>query len=320
MHVKAFLPYPKASIIGSFSSFVALFMMVSAFSMCCGYYEKVKQGTIQPAFFYKRRYMRILPYFAFLCLLDLAIRPSTSALYELLANITLCFGLLPNPNMNMMGLGWFLGVIFVFYLLFPFFVYLIDNKHRGCYSLVISIVFSILAIGYFYKPPFVVETTAHTYTHNIIYYMPYFLIGGVVYLYREILVSYGKEHKALIVIMTSVVTVAYFITACSTKNEYMRFLLTLVVFSIWLFYAISTDSIFLNNKLTNFLSKISMEIYLAQMFIFRGVQMLHPEHYIQNDTLLYVTVSLLTLILLVPFTYITKYYIVDKVVDKLIKK
>lgn len=316
MHVKAFLPYSKAGVIGTFSYLVALFMMVSAFSMCCGYYDRIKNGSIQPTKFYGRRYMRILPYFAFLCLLDLAIHPSITSLYEFFANTTLCFGLLPNPNMDMMGLGWFVGLIFIFYLLFPFFVFMIDNKCRSWFSFAITIIFSILAVAYFYKPPFI-EATTHI--HNIIYYMPYFVVGGMIYLYRGQVISFGVSHKGWITFLTILITIGYYIVVGSSTDEYLRLLLSLFVFATWVFYAISINSKFLNNKFTRFLSGISMEMYLAQMVVFRGVQMLHPERYIQNDTILFIIVSLITLILLVPFTYITKNYIVDKVVDKIVK-
>lgn len=320
MHVKAFLPYSKASVIGTFSYFVALFMMVSAFSMCCGYYDRVKNGGIQPSKFYGRRYMRILPYFAFLCLLDLIMHPNISSLYEFFANSTLCFGLLPNPQMNMMGLGWFVGLIFVFYLLFPFFVFMIDNKKRSWCSLLISFVFSIIALAYFYRPPFVEATMSIHSIHNIIYFMPFFVAGGIIYLHRESIVGFGKSNKILFTIITLILSIGYFIAIDVTNNEYIRLPLTLVMFSVWVLYAISSDNAFLNNKLTNFLSKISMEMYLAQMVVFRGIQMLHPERYIQNDTSLYIVVSLLTIVLLVPFTYITKNYIVDKIVDRIVKK
>lgn len=33
--------------------------------------------------FYKKRYIRILPFFAFLCVVDLLVSPSISSLYEL---------------------------------------------------------------------------------------------------------------------------------------------------------------------------------------------------------------------------------------------
>lgn len=320
MHVKAFLPYTKVSVIGSFSLLVALFMMVSAFSMCCGYYVRVKNGAIQPSKFYGRRYMRILPYYAFLCMLDFAINPNISALYELFANTTLCFGLLPNPKMDMMGLGWFIGLIFVFYLLFPFFVFMIDNKRRSWVSFGVSFIFSLIGLVYFYRPPFVGKDMSIHSIHNIIYFMPFFVIGGIIYLYRNSIIQYGKSHKLLFALLTLFISVSYFIAISNTKNEYITLILTLFTFSIWVLYAISYNSRFLNNKLTNFLSDISMEMYLAQMVVFRGVQMLHPERYIQNDTVLYIVVSLLTLGLLVPFTYITRNYIVDRIVDKITKK
>ena len=56
-----------------------------------------------------------------LCILDFLISPSKNALYEVVANLTLCQGLLPNMNISIIGVSWTLAVIFVFYLLFPFF-------------------------------------------------------------------------------------------------------------------------------------------------------------------------------------------------------
>ena len=35
-----------------FTNFTLLFMIISAFSMCCGYYERIKSGAITPAKFY----------------------------------------------------------------------------------------------------------------------------------------------------------------------------------------------------------------------------------------------------------------------------
>lgn len=82
--------------------------------------------------FYKKRYTRILPFFAFLCVVDLLVSPSIGSLYEFFANITLCFGFLPNYGaITVIGVGWFLGIIFVFYMLYPFFVFLMDNKKRA---------------------------------------------------------------------------------------------------------------------------------------------------------------------------------------------
>lgn len=48
-------------VIGTAGNFTILFMMVSAFGMCCGYYEKFKAGTINIETFYKRRYEKLWP-------------------------------------------------------------------------------------------------------------------------------------------------------------------------------------------------------------------------------------------------------------------
>lgn len=46
------------NVIPWFTNFTLLFMIISAFSMCCGYYERVKSGAITPAKFYSKRYHR----------------------------------------------------------------------------------------------------------------------------------------------------------------------------------------------------------------------------------------------------------------------
>ena len=115
-------------LIPSFTNLVFLFMMVSGFGMCCGYYQKFKEQKIGVGEFYTKRYSKIWPYFALLCVVDFVISPSKSALYEVFANLTLCQGLLPNMNISVIGVSWTLAVIFVFYLLFPFFCFLLENN------------------------------------------------------------------------------------------------------------------------------------------------------------------------------------------------
>ena len=47
------------------------------------------------------------------------------------------------------------------------------------------------------------------------------------------------------------------------------------MFSLWLSYAIGSNSKFLSSKPMKYLSSISMEMYLAQMIVFRVVEKLH---------------------------------------------
>ena len=118
-------------LIPSFTNLVFLFMMVSGFGMCCGYYQEIIDQKISVEDFYKKRYIKIWPYFALLCALDFVISPSKESLFEVFANLTLCQGLLPNAKISVIGVSWTLAVIFVFYMLFPFFCFLIGNKKRA---------------------------------------------------------------------------------------------------------------------------------------------------------------------------------------------
>lgn len=104
-------------------------MVISAFGMCCGYYEKFIHNQISFSNFYWKRFKKIWAFFAVVVALDVIISPSLDALYEAFADLTLLFGVLSNAGDNtVIGVGWFIWIVFVFYLIFPFFCYLIENK------------------------------------------------------------------------------------------------------------------------------------------------------------------------------------------------
>lgn len=186
--------------IPSLTHFVFFFLVISAFALCCGYYDKFREGSIMPNVFYKKRYSRILPFFAVLVFIDLIIPhtpnkfeaariaageiagPSTfmQSIYDSFAELTLAFNLLPNPNPPI-GVAWFLGVIFLFYMIFPFFVFMMDNKRRAWVSLVICYFFCFMAIDYFLTERFINwEMTRH----SIVYDAPFLALGGAFFCTR----------------------------------------------------------------------------------------------------------------------------------------
>lgn len=68
-------------------------------------------------------------------------------------------------------------------------------------------------------------------------------------------------------------------------------------------------------KIIDFLSGISMEIYLCHMVMFRVVERLHLENYISDSNLNYVVTSVLTICLAICFAYC-----VQRGLDKLLLK
>lgn len=255
-------------LIPEFTDLVFLFMMVSGFSLCCGYFDKMVSGQVTPAQFYSRRISRIWPFFAFVTVLDLIVSPSIEAVYEAFANLTLCFALLPNPQISVIGVGWTVGVIFVFYLIFPFFCYLLSNPKRAWLSFGTAFVFHLLCIGYFldenHMPPLFSGRV------NIIYCFVYFMAGGMIFLYREKLASAACRFRYLIPVLLLVAGAVFFLLDGMMPA-------VLLLFSLMLIGALSCSSRkgVLNNPVTAFLSRYSMEIYLCHMMVFRILEKLH---------------------------------------------
>lgn len=277
-------------LIPSFADLVFLFMMVSSFSMCCGYYERVSLGKITPISFYRKRYSKIWPFFAVLVLLDLCISCTPETLMEGFANLTLCFGLLPNANISVIGVSWTLGVIFVFYMLFPFFCFLLSSKKQGWLVMGITVVWSLICSEYFFDQVHVVESFSPR--SNILYVAVYFVGGGMIYLYRNEIVRFFRQNvRWLLLVVLGLCVIGYY-----TLGN--KIIMTMLLYGAMLLCAVSRGSErgLLNNRFTRFISKISMEIYLSHMVIFRVIEKLKLQHLFPSALLSFCIVLLMTLL------------------------
>ena len=282
--------------IGYMGELVYLFMIISAFSMCCGYFEKISKNQISPSAFYARRFEKIFPFFALMCVLDFAVAPSVNTAAELFAELTLCFGLLPNPCMSVIGVGWFIGLIFVFYICFPFFCTLIENKRRAWLFFAVSVVFSLLCRFYFFDENHIVNMD---YRANIIYVSPYFFAGGLIYLYRDTLSVIADKAKYIVLIACIGAAALYF-----WKGKY--FWAELPLFSLLVIYGLQSRSLLLDNRVTKFLSSISMEIYLCHMLFFKALQKVKLTHLFGSDVASYIVTSVMVIALAVAFSFLAK--------------
>lgn len=273
------------TVIPSFTNFVFLFMTVSAFGMCCGYYEKVKNQQISLSDFYAKRFKKILPFFGILVLIDVLLSPSRNAVYEAFADLTLLFGFLPNAgNISVIGVGWFLGLIFVFYLCFPFFCVLLANKKRAWISFAVSLLYNFVCAEYF-----------EVGRSNILYSACFFLAGGLIYLYCKELT---KINPYFAVILTAVSVVAYYLI-----GEYS---MTCLLVSVCLLICIIVVRGVLESRITRFFSNISMEIYLSHMVLFRMIERLGLNTRFGNGWLQYLITVVLVLTATIIFAVVMK--------------
>ena len=279
-------------LIPAFTNLVFLFMMVSGFGMCCGYYQKIIDQKISMEKFYSKRYIKIWPYFAMLCVLDFVISPSKNSLIEVFANLTLCQGLLPNANISVIGVSWTLAVIFVFYMLFPLFCFLLGNKRRAWIVAVAALIFNFVSSSYF-----------NVGRKNIVYDAVYFIAGGLIFLYRKELAEFAQKHKVIAGAILLVATVAYFVLGGSTT--------TLLFFCVAaLVYTIGCNrGGVLVNPVAKFLGGICFEIYLCHMVIYRVLEKLHLIHLFGNGLLAYIFTAVAVICGSVVFSVCAKWFL-----------
>lgn len=264
-------------LIPSFTDLVYLFMIISAFSMCCGYYEKIIKNKITVNEFYSKRFAKIWPFFALLSVVDVMLSPSKESLYEAFANLTLCFGLLPNANITVIGMGWFIGVVFVFYFLFPFFCYLLSDKRRAWFAFVVALGYNLVCKMYFFDNKHVTDNFNPR--SNFLYCAVFFIVGGIIYNYREQIGKLTQKCQWLLLILCSVSILGYYIYGNNVG-------VMVIMFSLVLICALGAKhKKILQNPVAHFLSGISLEIYLCHMVMFRVMEKLHLLHISSSDSI-----------------------------------
>ena len=279
-------------LIPAFTNLVFLFMMVSGLGMCCGYYQKIIDRKISMEEFYSKRYIKIWPYFALLCVLDFVISPSKNSLYEVFANLTLCQGLLPNANISVIGVSWTLAVIFVFYMLFPFFCFLLGNKKRAWGVAAAALVFNYLCGSYF--------NAGRT---NIVYDAIYFIAGGLIFLYGKELAEFAQKYKVVAGAILLVAPVVYFVLG-STTVTMLFFCVAALIYTL----GCNRGGV-LVNPVAKFLGSICFEIYLCHMVIYRVLEKLHLIHLFGNGLLAYIFTAVAVICGSVMFSVCAKWFL-----------
>lgn len=75
----------------------------------------------------------------------------------------------------------------------------------------------------------------------------------------------------------------------------------LVLYLSWLMYAISVESKILSNRIMSYLSVISLELYLAQMVIFRGVEIMNCLYIFGHGWISFIVVWIAVVVGLIVF-------------------
>ena len=289
--------YWSERIIPSFDYLVYLFMIISGFGMCNGYYQKLKDGNYDLNKFYSRRYKKAVPFFSILIIVNCILEFNRENIFEGLMEITMLFGFLPNNSLSVIGVAWTLGAIFAFYIIFPFVVFLLNDKRKGIISLIVTLGITYMCQSYFMTEKFV--TSNFTMRHSFLFCLPYFLSGGLIYLYRNELSATVNLHKRAVLLGCVILAVGYLLSPDEIGGFDMIVPKTLILYSAMVCAVLGEQNKWLSNRFTKFISEISMEMYLAHMVVFRVVEKLHIEKVCDNAILRYVITYFMVVLLLV---------------------
>lgn len=284
-------------IIPSFDYLVYLFMIISGFGMCNGYYKKLKDENYDLNKFYSRRYKKTVPFFSILIIMNCILEFNRESIFEGLMEITMLFGFLPNNSLSVIGVAWTLGAIFAFYIIFPFVVFLLNDKRRGVISLIVTLGITYMCQSYFMTEKFV--TSNFTMRHSFLFCLPYFLSGGLIYLYRNELSATVNLHKSAVLLGCVILAVGYLLSPDEIGGFDLIVPKTLILYSAMVCAVLGEQNKWLSNRLTRFISEISMEMYLAHMVVFRVVEKLHIENVCHNAILRYVITYFMVVLLLI---------------------
>lgn len=289
--------YFVTNVIPSWNDLVYLFMIISGFGMCNGYYKRLKDRKISIEDFYSRRYTKVLPFFALLILADMVLEHSLESVYEGFIELTLVFGFLPNNELSVIGVAWTLGVIFAFYIIFPFVMYLIWNKTRAWGTLLVSLAIHALCKVYFMTDKFVVF--GYSLKHNFLFCMPYFIVGCLIYLYKDTIINVIRKYEFLSLLVCSATTIFYYFVSYRTNSFWIIDIVTMILHAVWVGYGVGTTNRLFCNQVTRYIGGISMEIYLAHMMVFRALEKMGVLSLLGNGAVAYLLVVAVILAVLV---------------------
>ncbi|PKN89107.1 MAG: hypothetical protein CVU51_01865 [Deltaproteobacteria bacterium HGW-Deltaproteobacteria-1] len=155
-----FVLYNKLLFIQKYFAFgVTMFLIISAFSLALNYHDKI-QSAASIMDYYINRYARITPLFIFMTIVWILINnldfKTRVDLNEIVVNVFYLYNFIPDKFGGIIRASWPIGVLFIFYLLFPFII----NFNKSIKSAIImQCVFIIIGLSMYsffknqYYPP-----------------------------------------------------------------------------------------------------------------------------------------------------------------------
>ncbi len=293
---------------------ITFFFLVSSFSL---YFSRETHKEENIFDFYLRRFFRIAPLFYFWILLSLVrnfyVFHKSHSMQEIFSSVFFFFNLWPGYQQGFVWAGWMIGVLIVFYLLFPLVHKFIDNIWKALGLFFISIFFvSFFKIILLYTP-LEPKGFEEFLKYSFVRHFPVFAFGIFLYFFYTQFISVRLPSKSIGFFLLSLALCLFSSLTSGKMNDILlpTYYWQPIVFSIFILgFAIYPVSIFIN-KTTRFLGKISYSIYLSHPTLILAMKPVYEKIYDMpiNLSIQYTLCVGITFGLLVPISYISYRFI-----------
>lgn len=301
-------------LVGRFDFLVRLFFALSAFAIAYAYCGKLT--TLDHwRIFYIKRFLRIAPLFYFMMLLGAILmwlkHQPLPAAYDYALSMTFLFPFIPGKHGSLVLGGWSLGIECLFYVFFPFLICLIRSLRSAAVAW--SILCLVAVIG---RPFFQQASNNHSLQDfgNLFFlsHLQFFIAGIACYYICQIFsTNRFLKHSglmALCLLVSLMLMIFYFYFQLNQKVPEEVFISIILVAMI--FCAVQGLPVWLDNRITRYIGRISYSIYLTQFIV---IELLYSLGIYTEITLLtpfpflnFILASLLTLTAVIgisAFTY-----------------
>lgn len=120
-------------------------------------------------------------------------------------------------------------------------------------------------------------------------------------MYREIIKKVVSGHRMFVFITCIIGTAAWYMAPREIGMLNLLMPECIVLFLLWLSFAISVKSRMMDNRFMHYFGSVSMEMYLAQMVLFRVIDKLNLLYVFGQGWMSFIFVFILEIVLLVVF-------------------
>lgn len=325
-----YIPKPELAITDSiffiryFGRGVQLFFVISSFSLYLNYFGEMDSVEAIKKY-YINRFSRIAPLFYLMIIfyiIFLKINNGVLIQYEdIIMNVFFIFGLFPDKHVGIVWASWSLGVLFLFYFIFPFLTLFIRNIKSSFIFLFISILLSYCSEKYFINHSFKWASL------NFFTQLPTFSFGIIAFFcYQKFSIIRSKIIKNILIYIPIICLIFMpLFNRTIAKNIYSNYLILPIwsfIFGLLVFSQSVNGLLFFDNYISRFLGRISYSTYLIHpiiVFSLRNVYLKLYSLFNLNINLLFILCCILTLLLVIPISTLS-YAIIENPIGRIVKK